>query len=145
MLFLCLFCLLSRGVVYTVLISIQCTSRLFGCMSLGFIARGYGLAAPSARLSLATLPALFADLGWYMFVGFRLGRGCWVRVIMIVLGLLDFRRCCALRLEGRSQVGIIPICVSSKRRMMPCCIIVRLSTPACASRHAPCVPVGSLL
>jgi hypothetical protein len=80
-----------------------------------------------------------------MFVGFRLGRGCWVRVIMIVLGLLDFRRCCALRLEGRSQVGIIPICVSSKRRMMPCCIIVRLSTPACASRHAPCVPVGSLL
>jgi len=34
-------------------------------------------------------------------------------VPMIASGLLNFRRCCALRLEGKSQVGIIPICVSS--------------------------------
>ena len=40
----------------------KCISRLFGCMSLGFIARGYGLAAPSARLSRATFLALLADL-----------------------------------------------------------------------------------
>jgi len=32
---------------------------------------------------------------------------------MIASGLLSFRACCALRLEGKSQVGIIPICVSS--------------------------------
>ena len=44
------------------LISIKCMSRLFGFMSLGLIARGYGLAAPSARLSQATLLALLADL-----------------------------------------------------------------------------------
>jgi len=40
----------------------RCISRLFGCTSLGFIARGYGLAAPSAGLSRATLLALLADL-----------------------------------------------------------------------------------
>jgi len=50
-------------------------------MSFGFIARGYGLAAPSARLSQATLLALLADLVWNVFVGFRLGRGCWVGVM----------------------------------------------------------------
>ena len=44
------------------LVLIKCVSRLFGCMSLGFIAWGYGLAAPSARLSRATLLALLADL-----------------------------------------------------------------------------------
>jgi hypothetical protein len=40
------------------LISTKCVSRFFGCVSLGFIARGYGLVAPSARLSRATLLAL---------------------------------------------------------------------------------------
>ena len=36
---------------------------------------------------------------------------------------------------------IIPICVFSEGRMMPCCInFSRLPTSACASRHAPCVP-----
>jgi len=60
---------------------------------------------------------------------------------MIASGLLNFRRCCALRLEGKTQVGILPICVSFEGRIMPCCIIVaRLPTSACASRHAPCVP-----
>ena len=42
---------------------------------------------------------------------------------MIASGLLNFLRCCALRLEGKSQVGIIPICVSSEGRIMPCCTI----------------------
>jgi len=56
-------------------------------------------------------------------------------------GLLNFRGCCALSLEGNSQVGIIFICVSSEGRIMPCCAIVaRLPTSACASRHAPCAP-----
>jgi hypothetical protein len=40
----------------------KCVSRLFGCMSLGFIARGYGLAGPSAWLQWATLLALLAGL-----------------------------------------------------------------------------------
>jgi uncharacterized phage-like protein YoqJ len=40
----------------------------------------------SARLLRATLLALLAeDLVWYVFVGFRLGRGCWVGVTMICL------------------------------------------------------------
>jgi len=60
---------------------------------------------------------------------------------MIASVLLNFRRCCALRLEGKIQVGIILICVSSEGRMMPCCTIFsRLPTSTCASRHAPCVP-----
>ena len=60
---------------------------------------------------------------------------------MIASGLLNFRRCCALRLEGKIQVGTIPICISSEGRKMPCCtIFLRLPMPACASRHAPCVP-----
>ena len=58
---------------------------------------------------------------------------------MIASGLLNLHRCCALRLEGKSQIGITPICVSSEGRIMPCCTIVaRLSMSACANRHAPC-------
>jgi len=61
---------------------------------------------------------------------------------MIASGLLNVCRCCALRLEGKSQVGIIPICVSSEGLTMPCCTIFsRLPTSACASRHASCDPV----
>jgi len=60
---------------------------------------------------------------------------------MIALGLPKFHRYSAMRLEGKSQVENIPICVSSEGRIMPCCTIVaRLSTSACASRQAPCVP-----
>jgi len=45
---------------------IRCISRLFGCMSLGFIARGgYGLATPSTKLLRATLLALLADRNLY--------------------------------------------------------------------------------
>ena len=43
-------------------ILIICMSCLFGRMSLDFIAKGYGLAVPSARLSRATLLAFLADL-----------------------------------------------------------------------------------
>ena len=69
---------------------IRCISRLFGCMSLIFIVRGYGLAAPSARLPRAALLALLADLVYYVFVGFLLGRGiCWVGVSMSSFGLLS--------------------------------------------------------
>ena len=54
------------------LIPIKCISRLFGCMSLDVIARGYGLAAPSARLSRANLLAL-------LIIGKPgLVRVCWV-------------------------------------------------------------------
>ena len=74
---------------------------------------------------------------WVSFGAWLLGRGN-----LEAPGLLSFRRCCALRLEGKSQVGIIPICVSSEGRKMPrCTIFPRLPpTSACASRHAPCVP-----
>jgi len=78
-------------------------------------------------------------LVWYV-VGFLLGRGCWVGVTMIASGLLNFRRCCAfiIWLKGKIQVGIIPICVSSEGRIMPCCTIVAwLPTSACASRQTP--------
>ena len=53
---------LDRESVYTVIILIKCISRLFSCMSLGCIVWGYGLAAPSARLSRATLLAILLDL-----------------------------------------------------------------------------------
>jgi len=59
---------------------------------------------------------------------------------MIASGLLNFHRCCALRLEGKSQVGSILICVSSDELVMSCTIYSRLPTSACSSRHAPCVP-----
>jgi len=61
------------------------------------------------------------------YVGFRLGHDCWVGVthydcaiIVHASGLLSFRRCCALRLEGKSQVGINPTSVSTEGRIMPC-------------------------
>jgi len=54
------------------LISMKCTSRLFSCVSLGFIAREYGLAAPSARLSRATLLAIGRP---------SLIRVCWVSFV----------------------------------------------------------------
>jgi len=65
-----------------------------------------------------------------------LGQGTYI----IASGLLFFRSCCALILEGKSQGGIITICVSSKGRTMHyCTIFSRLPTSACASRHAPYV------
>jgi hypothetical protein len=44
------------------LITIKCMPCVFGCMTLDFTARGYGLALLSARLSQATLLVLLADL-----------------------------------------------------------------------------------
>jgi len=38
---------------------------------------------------------------------------------MIASDLLDSRRCCALRLDGKSQVEAIPIC-GLAGRVMPC-------------------------
>jgi hypothetical protein len=52
---------------------------------------------------------------------------------MIASGLLNFCRCCALRLKGKSQVEIIAICVSSEGRMMPCrTMLPQLPVSACA-------------
>jgi uncharacterized SAM-binding protein YcdF (DUF218 family) len=85
--------------------------------------------------------------------GFCLGHGCWVGVTVIASGLLNFRRSFALRLEGnKSQVGVIPICVSFEGRIMPCCTI--FTTAYCLRllvlagmhpRHAPVYLAGSLL
>ena len=48
-----------------------------------------------------------------MFVKFCLGCDCWVGVtILVASGLLNCCRFCALRLEGKSLVGINAICVS---------------------------------
>jgi hypothetical protein len=132
MFFSCLFCLLSRGSANTVL-NFDQVYITFGCVSLGFTARGYGLAAPSIRLLWVALLALMAELIWYVCVGFRLGRECWVGATMIASGLRYSRRCCALRLEGKSQAGITPICVSLEGRVMLCCTIVaHLPTFHCA-------------
>ena len=60
---------------------------------------------------------------------------------MIASGMLNFRRCCALRLEGDSQVGVMSFCFSCEGRITPCSTeFSRLPTSACASRRAPCVP-----
>jgi len=65
---------------------------------------------------------------------------------MIASNLLDFRHCCTLRMEGKSHVGIIPICVSSEGRITPhCTIYSRLPTSACARGMHPVHLVGSLL
>jgi len=56
-------------------------------------------------------------------------RVCWVSFGAWLLGqcnydasgLLKIRRCCALRLVGKSQTIIIPICVSLEGCIMPCC------------------------
>ena len=65
---------------------------------------------------------------------------------MIASVLLKFRRCSALRLEGKSQVGITPICVSSAGRIMPCRTIFHdcLRLLVLAGMH-PVYLVGSLL
>jgi hypothetical protein len=58
---------------------------------------------------------------------------------MIAFGLLNFRRCCSLRLDGKIQDGFIPIHVSLDGRIMPCrTIVARPPTFACASRQATC-------
>jgi len=59
------------------LISIRCISRLFGCMPLGFIARGYGLAGPSARLSQVNPLAYIGRPSWT--------RVCWVSFDAILM------------------------------------------------------------
>jgi hypothetical protein len=38
---------------------------------------------------------------------------------MFAFGMLNFGRCCALKLEGKSQVENILICVSSEGCIMP--------------------------
>jgi hypothetical protein len=65
---------------------------------------------------------------------------------MIAPGLLNFRSSCALRLEGNSQVGSIPICVSSEGRMMSRHTMLRacLLMLVLAGRH-PVYLVESLL
>jgi hypothetical protein len=55
------------------LISIRCILRLFGCMYLGLIARGYGLTGPSAKLLRATLLASLTDLVDACLLGFFWG------------------------------------------------------------------------
>ena len=122
-------------------ILIGCTWRLFGCMSLGFIARGMDWQG-HLLVSRVALLALLADLVWYVFVGFV---AAWLLSRSnydFSSGLLNFCHCCALRLEGMIQVRIIPICVSSEGRMMPyyCIVFSRLPTSACATMYAPCVP-----
>jgi len=84
------------------------------------------LAAPSDRISRATLLALLADMFDTCLLGFVWGVVvAGAGVTKIVSGLINFRRCCALRLKGNSRVGIIPICVSSEGRMTPCwCLVV---------------------
>jgi hypothetical protein len=64
---------------------------------------------------------------------------------MIASGLLYFRRCCALRLEGKSQVGVTPICVCSDGRIMPyCTIFSQLPTLLVLAGMHPVRRVGSL-
>jgi len=55
-------CLLSRGSVYTILSFDKCMPRSFGFMSLGFIARGYGLVASSATLSRSNFDCIWLAL-----------------------------------------------------------------------------------
>jgi len=112
--------------------------RLFGCMSLGFIARGYGLAASSSRLLRATPLALLADLVWYVFLVFFWGviagsEKLWLHLACNISAAVA-------HWDWKSQNGFIPTCVYSERRIMPCCTIFALPTSAFASRHAPCVP-----
>ena len=110
---------------------------------MGFIARGVMDLQRHLLIYSGNSSCIIGILSLYVFVGFCLGRGCWVGVTMIASGLLDFCRCCALRLEGKSQVGITPICISSEGRMMPCHTIVALpASSACTSRQAPCVLVS---
>ena len=105
------------------------------------IARGHGLAAPSTRLPRAALRALLAGLpslirvGWISFGAWLLGQ-----INMIASGLLNLCRCCALRLEGKSQVGIIFIFLLKRVHSAICIIVARLPKFACASMRVPWAP-----
>ena len=65
-----------------------------------------------------------------------------IGVMRMASGRLHRRRCCGLKVRGRSELGIHPTCVSSSGRIIPCLsIVVRLPTSACAtSRPAPLAP-----
>ena len=87
---------------------------------MGFIARGVMDLQRHLLIYSGNSSCIIGILSLYVFVGFCLGRGCWVGVTMIASdGLLNLRRCCSLRLEGNSQVGIMYICVSFDERIMP--------------------------
>ena len=71
---------------------------------------------------------------------------------MIASGLLNFRHSCALRLEGKSQVGNFLMYVSAEGRSITSCwitlliifpIVAQLPTFALAGKH-PVHLVGSL-
>ena len=87
-----------------------------------------------------------------VFVKLHLGRGCWVGVTMIAPCLLNLRRYWALRLAGKSQVGIIiPTCTSSdafKRAYTKCLVAAIMekmfSLQAIRSATNSCKPGRSL-
>ena len=105
-----------------------------------FHSQGYGLAAPSARLSRATFLALLAAPGlmricWVSFGAWLLGRSNYDCIGLAKLPLL----LCIEKVKASLNSFLY---ISSKGRMMPCCTIYsRLPMSGCASRHAPCVPL----
>jgi len=77
-----------------------------------------GTIAHNVVLMFRLMPRLICD-----FFICLLGFGAWLldrSNCDRTSGLPNIRRCCALKLEGKSQVGIIPVCASSEGRMMPC-------------------------
>jgi len=80
---------------------------VFVWMSLGFIAREYGLAG-SPAIRLRAILAFVADIVWYVLTKFLLvERGNFrVKVTMIESGLLKLCRYSASRLDSKSQVTL---------------------------------------
>jgi hypothetical protein len=101
---------LGRRSVHTILSFEQVNIVIFCWMSFGFIPKGCGLS--KFFVGEATLLVFVADLVWCVFAGFLCGIDCWIGVTKIASGLLSVRRCCGVRLVGKSQLGTIPTCVS---------------------------------
>ena len=67
------------------------------------------------------------------------GRGCWVGVAMIAFGLLNIRRYCAMRLEGKSQVKLNTYLCFSRRAYTYARLFAFLRTVLIALLVATCV------
>ena len=144
MLFSCLFRLLSRGSVHTVFNSDQVFIAFVWLYVSWLHSQGMGW----QRHLLGYHGQLFLQFWQTQFDTCLLGFvwGVVLGETMIASGMLNFRRCCALRLEGNSQNGINPICVFSERYTTSCCTVFHdcLRPLVLAGMH-PVYLVGSLL
>ena len=136
-----LFLIPMWSVVFTTCVVFLSILHLFGCMSLGSVARAYGLAWSPVKLRSAL--AFVADLVWYVLDKFLLAErdSCWVGAVMHLACWIFAVVACWDWKVSKILVKVFSICVSAEGGATPCYTIAAgLPTSACASMQAPWEP-----